>query len=88
MGRKTNVWIFQATNKWNIKPEDLDMAKKGTPYERETESLLIAVQNNAIRTNYVKAKWIRRNKIANVIYVVIKTKQSINHIKSKWSKLA
>ena len=31
MGRKTNVLIFQATNKRNLTREDLDMAKKGTP---------------------------------------------------------
>ena len=30
-------------------------AKNGKP-QRETESLLIAAQNNAIRTNYAKAK--------------------------------
>ena len=29
MGRKTTVWIFQATNKRNFTREDLDMAKKG-----------------------------------------------------------
>ena len=29
MGRKTIVWIFQATNKQNLTREDLDMAKKG-----------------------------------------------------------
>ena len=27
MGRKTTVWIFQATNKGNLTQEDLDMAK-------------------------------------------------------------
>ena len=30
----------------------MDVAKKG----RETESFLIAAQNNAIRTNYIKAR--------------------------------
>ncbi len=42
--------------------------------KRETESLLIAAQNNAIRTNHIKA---RRNKIANVDYLVKETKRSI-----------
>ena len=32
------------------------MVRKGKPSERETESLLMAAQNNAIRTNYVKTK--------------------------------
>ena len=35
--------------------EKLDMAKKGN-LERETESLLIATQNNSIRTNYIIGK--------------------------------
>ena len=51
MGRKTNVWTLQAANWENLTREDMDMAKKGN-LERETESLLIAAQNNAaIRTN-------------------------------------
>ena len=29
MGRKTTIWILQATNKRNLTREDLDMAKKG-----------------------------------------------------------
>ena len=32
--RKTTVWIFQVTNKRNITQENLDMAKKGKPQER------------------------------------------------------
>ena len=40
---------------------------------RETESFLIAAQNNALRTNFVNVKKIRRNKITNVDYMVIKT---------------
>ena len=34
MGRKTTVWIFQATNKQNLTQKDLDMAKKEKPLER------------------------------------------------------
>ena len=28
MERKTNVWLFQATNKQNLMRENLDLAKK------------------------------------------------------------
>ena len=49
MGRKTTLWIFQATNKRSLTRENLDVAKKGKPF-------LIATQNNAIRTNYIKAR--------------------------------
>ena len=50
--------------------------KKGN-LKREIEFLLIAAQNNAIKTNYVKAKKIRRHRIASLGYVVIETKQSM-----------
>ena len=55
---------------------------------RETESLLIVAQNNAIRTNHIKTeREIRYNKTSNVGYVEIETKPSITLI-SKRSKLA
>ena len=50
MESKTIICIFQATNKWNLTQEKLDMAN------RETKSLLIAAKNNAIRTYYVKTR--------------------------------
>ena len=34
IGRKTTVWTFQATNKRNLNRENLDMAKKGKPLEK------------------------------------------------------
>ena len=34
MGRKTTVWIFQATNKQNLTQENLDMAKKEKSFEK------------------------------------------------------
>ena len=43
---------------------------------RESESLLTAAQNNAIRT-ISKREQIRHNKTAGIVYVVIKTKRSI-----------
>ena len=39
---------------------------------RETVSLLIAAQNNAIRTNYVKARIDKAQQVADVGYVVTK----------------
>ena len=53
MCRKTSVWIFLVRNWQNLTWEDL--TKKGI-LKRETESLLIAAQNNAIKTNYNKVK--------------------------------
>ena len=45
--------------------------------KKETESLLIAAQNNAIRTNHIKVRIDKTQKIANLGYVVIETKPSI-----------
>ena len=50
--------------------------RKGN-FKRETESLLIAAQNNVIRTIISKRELIRRNKIANVDYEVTEMKPSI-----------
>ena len=49
MGRKITVWTFQTTNKRNLIRENLDITKK-------RESILIAAQNNVIRTDYVKVR--------------------------------
>ena len=48
---KTTVLAFQETNTGNILRENSNMAKKGN-LKRETESILIVSQNNAIWTNY------------------------------------
>ena len=52
----------------------MDVAKKGI-LERKTESLLIATQNNAVRTNYIKARIDKTQKYVGD--VVIKMKRSI-----------
>ena len=44
---------------------------------RETESLLIAAQDNAKGTNHIKANIDKTKKIANVDYVVTEIKRSI-----------
>ena len=49
--------------------------RKGN-FKRETRSLLIAAQDNAVRTNQIKAR-IRLNKAANAGYVVTEMKPSI-----------
>ena len=54
IGIKTTVWILQATNNRNFTQEDLDMTMKGKLLERNSSSSN-SIQN-AIRTNYVKAK--------------------------------
>ena len=59
--RQTKEISHEKTSTW---------LRKGN-FKRENGSLLITAQNNAIRTNYVKAK------IANVNYVVIEMKRSI-----------
>ena len=53
--------------------------------KREIESLLIAAQNNVIKTTYVKASIDKAQEIADVDNVVI---DMINYIISKYSELA
>ena len=60
--------------------------KKGN-LMRETESLLIAVQNNAIRTNYIKAR-IDKTQQNSKCRLCGDKDETINHITSEYSKLA
>ena len=60
--------------------------KKGN-LERETESLLTTAQNNAIRTNYAKAK-IDLTKQNSKHRLCDDRDKTINHIKSECCKLA
>ena len=48
-GKKAIVWIFQVTNKRNLTREDLDVAKKGKPSERNRIS-----SNSSTKQYYVK----------------------------------
>ena len=70
MGRKTSLWTVQATNQQNLTQKIWTWLKKAN-LKRENDSLLKAAQNNAIRTNYVKLRRGKTQKIANVHYVVI-----------------
>ena len=53
----------------------------------ETESRIVAAQNQSIRTNLVKAK-IGKSKGDSLCRVCRKVDESIDHIVSGWSKLA
>ena len=50
--------------------------RKGN-FKRETESLLIAAQDNAVRTNHIKTRIDKTRQIANAVYVVTEMKPSI-----------
>ena len=62
------------------------MTMKGKLLERETESLLIAAQNNAIRTNNVKAR-IGKTKQNGKSRLRGDRDETINYILSECSKL-
>ena len=55
--------------------------------KRKTESLLIALQNKAIRTNYIKAK-IDKTQQNSKCRLCCDRDEMINHIISECSKLA
>ena len=52
------------------------MAKKGN-FKRETDSLLIAAENNAVKNNHIKARIDKTQKIGNVCYAETEIKPSI-----------
>ena len=54
MGRKTTQWTFQTTNKWNLKGENLDMAKHRKPYERKWITSDSSTKQH--HNDYLKAK--------------------------------
>ena len=60
--------------------------RKGN-FKRETESLLIAAQNNAVRTNYIKAR-IDETQQNSKCRLCGDRDETINHIISECSKLA
>ena len=60
--------------------------RKGN-FKRETESLLIAAQDNAIRTNHIKAR-IDKTQQNSKCRLCGDRDETINHIKSECSKLA
>ena len=56
-------------------------------FKRETESLLMAAQNSAIRTNLIKVR-IEKTQQNNKCRLCGDRDETINHIISEWSKLA
>ena len=60
--------------------------RKGN-FKRETESLLIAAQNNAVRTNHIKVR-LYKAKQNSKCRLCIDRNETINHIISECSKLA
>ena len=59
---------------------------KKSYFKRETESLLIAAQNNAIRTNHIKAR-IDKTQQNSKCRLCGDRDETINHIISRCSKL-
>ena len=60
-----------------ISREKTDIWLRKGNLKRKMESLLVAAQENAIRTNHIKARRDRLNKITYVGYAVTETKRSI-----------
>ena len=65
---------------------DKTWLRKGN-FKRETESLLIAAQNNAIRTNHIKAR-IDKTQQNSKCRLYSDRHETINHVISECSKLA
>ena len=83
---KKNLWRFKRLIN-NISHEiSWTWLRKGY-FKRETESLLIAAQINAIRTNHIKAK-INKTQQNSKYRLCSHRDETINCIISKWNKFA
>ena len=74
-GKQLYGWFKRLIN--NISLEKTWTWLRKENFKRETESLLIAAQDNAERTNHMQARIDMTQQIANVGYVVTETKPSI-----------
>ena len=70
MGRKTILWTFQTRNNEKLIRENLSWLRKCN-IKRENESILIAAQNHAIRTNYIKGRIHRTLQKVDAYHMVI-----------------
>ena len=87
MGRKTTVWILQATKWKDYTQASLNRTKKRKPLEKNCISFFIAAKNNAIRANYIKAK-IDKTQQNSKYRVRGDRDELVNHTRLEWSKLA
>ena len=85
MGIKTTLWRFK--RRINISHKKTQTWLRKRHFQRETESLLIAAQNNAIRTNHIKAR-IDRTQQNSKCRLCGDRDKTIHNIKSECSKLA
>ena len=85
MGRKTTVWIFQATNSKISHEKKWSWLRKEN-HKGETESHLIAAQNNAIRTNLIRVS-IDKIQQNNKCELCGDRDETINHIIRGCTKL-
>ena len=90
----TNRMTITRKQKWEEKQLINDISHEKTwmwlrkgNFKRETESLLIAAQNNAIRTNQIKVR-INKTQQNSKCRLCGDRDESINHIISECSKLA
>ena len=76
----------ETTNKQHLHDKTWTWPRKGN-FKRETESLLIAAQNNAIRTNHINTR-IDKTQQNSKYRLCGDRDETINHIISECSKLA
>ena len=85
MGRKQLYGYFEGQTSEILHAKTWRWLKRGD-LNRETESLLIAAQNSAIRIYYVKAK-LDKTQQNNICNLCEDRDETIGHIISKGSKL-
>ena len=86
MGRKQLYGRFKRLIN-NISHDKTRTCLRKVNFERETESLLIGAQNNAVRTNHIKAR-IYKTQQNSKFRLYRGRDETINHIITKCSKLS
>ena len=87
MERKTTVWAINNKRLINISHDKTWTRLRKGNFKRETESLLIAAQDNAVRTKHIKAR-IDKNQQNSKCRLCGDRDEIINYIISECSKLS
>ena len=86
MAQKTNAWRVQKTNRRTIQQCNIPVATEGE-LKKETEGMIMPVQDQALRTRYIQ-RAIDRSNISSKYRKCNGKEETINHIVSECPAIA
>ena len=87
MARKSNAWSVFQRYRWDSRQEEVMVVAKNGDLKKGTEALIVAAQEQAIRTNYVKHH-IDKSRDLPTCRMCGEKGETVNHIICECSKLA